>query len=108
MNNENEATKKKGGNLNFLFVVGLIVAIIVITFTIQNNNTTTVNFFSAKLDASLALLIISSIFIGAILAFLFSIPGWWRRRKKRIQLETELATLKKNYSELASINKPSA
>ncbi len=98
--------KKSGSNLNFLFIVGLVLAIIMIIFTYQNDRPTTVEFFTAEINPPLALLIVVCIAIGAILALLFSIPGWRRRRKKRIHLQDELKTLRKHYEELAAINKP--
>lgn len=103
-----KTAKKSGRNLNFLFIVGLILAIAIIIFAIQNGNNTEIDFFIWKITPGppLALLIILCVAIGAVLALLFSIPGRWRRRKKRIQLESELSTLRKNYEELAGINKP--
>jgi len=102
--------KKKGGrsNLNFLFIIGLILAILVIVFAIQNSEDVVIEFFSFKLTPPLALLIIGSILLGSILTLLFSVPGWFSRRKEKSALQRDLKGLRKQYEELASIQKPKA
>ena len=100
--------KKAGSNLNFLFIIGLILSILMIVFAIQNGDPTEIDFFVWKVTPPLALLIVLCIAIGALLALMFSIPGWRRRRKAKRQLLNEIKTLRKNYEELAAVNQPKA
>lgn len=101
MSKENK--KKSGSNLNFLFVVGLILAILMIVFAIQNSNPTEIDFFTLKVSPPLALLIIICIALGSAMTLIFSIPGWFRRRASKNELEKELKQLQKNYDELVKV-----
>lgn len=98
-------SNKSGRNLNFLFIVGLVLAILIIVFAIQNADTTPIEFFSFRIEPHTALLIISCILIGSVLTLLFSIPGWYRRRKTISSLRSELDQLRRNYEELAAIQR---
>ncbi len=100
-----ESTNKHTSrNLNFLFIVGLILAILVIIFAIQNSDTTPVEFLGLQVNPPTALLIIACIALGSVMTLLFSIPGWWSRRKRKSDLKDELKNLRKQYEELAAIN----
>lgn len=97
-------TKHTSRNLNFLFIVGLILAILIIIFAIQNSDTTPVEFLGFQVNPPTALLIIACIAVGSALTLLFSIPGWWNRRKTKAALKDELKQLRKQYEELAAVN----
>ncbi len=100
-----EKTAKKGGkNLNFLWIVGLVLAILIILFALQNGENTYIQFFKAEFGVPLALLIFVCLGLGSILTLLFSIPGIMKRRKTKSKLQQEIKTLRKNYEELAAIN----
>jgi len=105
---KDKKSKKGGRNLNFLFIIGLILAILVIIFAIQNSEGVEIEFFSFKPTPPLALLIIGSILLGSILTLLFSVPGWFRRRKEKSVLQRDIKDLRKQYEELAAIQKPKA
>ena len=101
-----EKDKKSGGrHLNLLFILGLILAIIIIVFGLANNDTTDINFlvFKNDLEINETLLIFLCIITGSIMAILFSIPGRLKRRKEKQKLEKELKDLRKNYEDLAKI-----
>ena len=94
-----------GSNMNFLFIIGLVLAILTIIFAIQNADRVPIEFFSFSIQPHLALLIISCILLGSILTLLFSIPGWMRNKKATASIRTKLKKLQKNYDELAAIQK---
>lgn len=99
-------TKKKGGGakLNFFFILGLILAILIIVFGLANQETEEINFLVFSLEINLVLLIFLCIAVGSILTLLFSLPGVFRRRRVKKDLEKELKDLRKQYEELAKIN----
>ena len=93
----------KGKNLNFLFIVGLILAILTIIFAIQNSETTLVRFLGLDINPPTAFLIIMCIALGSAITLMFSIPGWFARRREQSRLQHELKDLRKNYEELAAV-----
>ena len=104
-----EKTTKKGGkNLNFLWLVGLIFAILLIIFGIQNDDSAYIWPFEKFGGIPLSLLIFASLGFGSILTLLFSIPGLLKRRRTKHALQQEIKTLRKNYEELAAINSDAA
>ena len=80
----------------FLFFA-LFIAILAIIFAIQNNETTTVSFFLWDSEGSLALVLLISMAVGALISLLASLPSniksrWTIRslRKKTTELESNL------------------
>ena len=59
--------------MRFGFIISLIFAILVALFSIQNAEVISVNFFSAQLNISLALVIFVSSIFGAIIVTLFGL-----------------------------------
>lgn len=105
MSKSDTSTKKGGSNkLNFLFILGLLLSILIIVFALANQETEEINFLVFRLEINLVLLIFLCIAIGSILTLLFSLPGVFRRRKEKSELKSELKELRKNYEELAKIN----
>ena len=83
----NKDKERKSGrrNLNFLFIIGLILAILVVIFAIQNAEGVEIEFFGFKPNPPIALLIISCILLGSLLTILFSLPGSLRRKKEKTE-----------------------
>lgn len=99
MNQENT----KGGSLNFLWVMALVIALLAIVFTLQNYDKQTIQFFWLSIpDVPLALVIFSCLALGAVITLLFSIPSALKRRKERQTLVNEINLLRK---ELKTQNK---
>jgi putative membrane protein len=89
------------------FIISLIFAIIVTLFGIQNASITTINFFSAKFDVSLSLVIFISAIIGAIIVTLLGLQkefvlsrGNKRLTKKANNFEDEIETIKSENTDL--------
>jgi lipopolysaccharide assembly protein A len=89
----------------FLFVA-LFIAALAILFAAQNNDPTTVSFFFWQTQSSLALVLLISLAVGAVISFFFSLPSnvkarWTIRqqRKKMTELETSLASTKSRLDE---------
>lgn len=59
----------------FLIIVSLIVAI----FAIQNSDIVTINFFNNTFQGSLALVILTSFFLGVICGLFYLIPAIIRK-----------------------------
>jgi uncharacterized integral membrane protein len=97
-------------NLNFLFIIGMVLAIIIAIFAIQNAESTEVNFFTFSPNVSKVLLILFCILFGSVITLMFSLPGWFARRKEKSKLKGELKALRKKYEELAALQpaKPEA
>lgn len=98
-----EKKTTKGGSLNFMFIFGMILAILVIIFAIQNSHDTIVRFFRAEATVPTALLIFVSILVGGVMTLLFSVPGRIKARKEHARIKTELKDLSKKYDELAAV-----
>jgi uncharacterized integral membrane protein len=93
----------KGGSLNFLWIMALIIALLSIVFTLQNYDKQTIQFFWMSIpDVPLALVIFSCLALGAVITLLFSISSALKRRKERQTLVNEINLLRK---ELKSQNK---
>ena len=89
----------------FLFFA-LFIAILAIIFAIQNNDTTTVSFFIWNTDGSLALVLLITLAVGALISVLASLPSniksrWAVRnlRKKITELEANLEELRTQLEE---------
>lgn len=56
-------------------VTGFFLGIVAIVFAIQNNETTALTFLNWQFESSLALVVISSVVVGALMSALLSLPG---------------------------------
>lgn len=70
------------------FIVGFIVAVITLFFAFQNNDTVTVKFLENEITGSLALVIITGMLMGFLIAIIIFIPraiadNWRVRNIKR-------------------------
>jgi uncharacterized integral membrane protein len=81
----------------FLFIISLIFSGIIAFFALINGNTVTVDLFFYKIDASLALVILSSTIIGAIIVSLLGIAQY-------IKMKIELRKLAKDNQEVVRKN----
>lgn len=85
-----------------LFIIlAIILSVFVVVFALQNTLMIAINFFSIQINASLALVIVVSILVGAILSLLFMLPdlinNYFKLRnvtKSKAKLEQELNSYK--------------
>jgi putative membrane protein len=69
-------------------IVFIILAILIVVFTIQNTQVVDIQFFMWKASISRALVLLSTLFIGIILGWLITWTGYSRRkRNEREKLE---------------------
>ena len=63
-------------------IVFIVIAILIVIFTIQNTQVVDIQFFLWKTTISRALMLLSTLFIGIILGWLITWMGYSRRRRK--------------------------
>jgi lipopolysaccharide assembly protein A len=56
-------------------IIGLLAALILTIFALQNDQPTDINFFIGKVEGSLSLILLITVIIGVILGILFSVPS---------------------------------
>ncbi len=90
----------------FLFFA-LFISVLAVVFAVQNNAPVTVAFAAWNYSGSLALVLLVTLLVGALISFFFSLPSniktrWTLRqqRKKITEMDTKMADLK-NKLELA-------
>jgi uncharacterized integral membrane protein len=80
--------------MNQFSLIGfLILAVIIATFSVQNSGEAIVKFIWWQFQSSLVVVILISTALGAIMAFLLSLPGTFRLRmrlREQSQHSTEL------------------
>jgi lipopolysaccharide assembly protein A len=89
-----------------LFIFGLIIGAIAIIFALQNVAVIAVTFFTWQFEASLALIILLAVLIGAIIGALLTIPGairnyfqFERLARRNRELEDRIEKQKKETEE---------
>lgn len=103
------STESKGNSLNFFWIMALLIAILAVVFTLQNYEQQTINFLWLSINnVPLALVIFSSLALGAVITLLFSIPGANRRRKERQALVNEIKILRKELRQQQPITTPTS
>jgi len=63
-------------------IVFIVLAILIVIFTIQNTQVVDIQFFLWKASISRALMLLSTLFIGIVLGWLLTWTGYSRRRRK--------------------------
>jgi len=90
--------------MQVIIVIILIVAFLLVIFTLQNSMEITLNVFLWEIsDAPLVLVLLSCIFIGYILASIYFYPKLWKSKREYNQLVKFNEELK----ELHELNHPS-
>jgi uncharacterized integral membrane protein len=81
-----------------MIVVYLLMAVVgaaAALFAIENRDPVTIHFFFRKVaEMPLALVILLSLMVGMIFAWLSTVPRYWRLRFRVRQLEHQLAELR--------------
>lgn len=77
------------------YITILVISILVVIFAIQNVEPVAINLWVVDVNASLSLIIIISLTVGALLTLLFAYQELSRRRKRIVELEKKLGAKKK-------------
>jgi uncharacterized integral membrane protein len=95
--------------MQLLLILGIICAIGAVAFALQNNEPVTVTLASWQYDSSVAVVLLATLALGALIAGLVSTPsvlkGQWtgtRLRRRIVILEDEKAALQKQILDLQS------
>jgi len=56
-------------------IVGLLVALVLTIFALQNDEVVTIRFFVGNVDGSLSLILLITVIIGVLLGVIFSLPS---------------------------------
>ncbi|HEX5000881.1 MAG TPA: LapA family protein [Bacteroidia bacterium] len=81
-------------------ISALIIALAAIVFALQNASPVNVKFFVWEVtDASLALVLITTLIIGMVSGMFFLIPGMMKRNKSIGELKKQISKLEKSKPE---------
>lgn len=80
--------------MNRSLIIGLVVALLAVIFTLQNIDPTSIKLLFWELQASTALVIIIALLLGAIVAILMSIGGSNTKKREIADLREENRDLK--------------
>lgn len=82
-----------------LVIVGIVLAILLAVFALQNNVAVAVSFLFWRFESTLALVLLFSLAVGVITVILVTIPANWRRRGASSRQRKELTELQKKVEE---------
>ena len=89
--------------MQIILIVLLILAILLVIFTLQNSSEITINLFFWEIaDVPLALVIIGCIIIGYLLSVIYFSPRLWKVKKEYRQM----VKFNKELQELHDLNHP--
>lgn len=74
-------------------IVFIVLAILIVIFTIQNTQVVEIRFFIWQTSISKALVLLSTLFIGIILGWLITWAGYSRRKRKEREERVEKSAL---------------
>lgn len=85
--------------MRVLVIVGVILAIILAVFVLQNNVAVAVHFLFWRFESTLALVLLMSLAVGVVTVILVTIPANWRRRGTLSRQGRELTELQNRLEE---------
>ena len=74
-------------------IVFIVLAILIVIFTIQNTQVVEIKFFIWQTSISRALVLLSTLFIGIILGWLITWAGYSRKKRKEREERVEKSAL---------------
>ncbi len=74
-------------------IVFIVLAILIVIFTIQNTQVVEIKFFIWQTSISKALVLLSTLFIGIILGWLITWAGYSHRKRKEKEERVEKSAL---------------
>lgn len=81
-----------------LFALALIIAVLACVFALQNAYTITITFLTFKYEASLALILLGTFGMGAVVALLASLPAMIKGKMIVSELRHKIKNLEKTPS----------
>lgn len=84
--------------MQIFLIFALIIAILLVIFALQNTMTIPVTLWAWKVESSIALFLLISFALGALVAVLISLPAVMKRRKKIHALQKQLKSQEQNRS----------
>ena len=88
--------------MQFVIIFALIVSIFAVMFALQNPEIVTVHFILWDFVQPLALFLLISMAIGALIISILTLPGWIRNRQLKSKHRKEVAELEDNLSKYRS------
>ncbi len=88
--------------MQLVVILGIIIAIIGVAFAMQNSISVTVVFLLWRFEGSLAMIVLASIVLGAVVVALVSTPTALRSQWTIARLRREIETLKESGASLRS------
>jgi uncharacterized integral membrane protein len=82
-----------------MVIVGVVLAILLAIFALQNNVAVAVSFLFWRFESTLALVLLFSLAVGVITVVLVTIPSNWRRRGTLSRQRKELTELQNKLEE---------
>jgi len=95
--------KNRRIHMKATFILSLAMAILIAIFALLNGGTVPVNLGFANLESSLALVILVSVAIGAIIIYLIDVVGKFKSAYKIKELEKKIAVLEKENAEKSAV-----
>ena len=88
--------------MQFTFIISLVFAIFIAIFAVMNSGVVAINLFFSKFETSLAIVILGSAALGAIIIYLVGTINKFKSSRKIKELEKKVLKLE---GELAEVNK---
>lgn len=82
-----------------LVIAGIVLAILLAIFALQNNVAVAVSFLMWRFESTLALVLLLSLVVGVVTVVLVTIPANWRRRTTLSRQRKELTELQNKVEE---------
>ena len=80
-------------DMNKSFIIGLIVAIVLVIFAVQNSEAETISFLVWKAELSLALVLLIAFAVGSIVGYLITFPNIRQKSKELKKRKEEIKNL---------------
>jgi putative membrane protein len=71
-------------------IIALLLILVVVVFALQNSDPVQIKLLFWNVESSIAFVMTSVLFIGALLGVLFSLPSIHKKREKIIELKEKL------------------
>ena len=76
-------------------IFALLLVLVIVVFALQNSDPIPVKLFFWEIESSIAFVMTSVLFIGALLGVLFSLPSIFKKNEKIEKLEEQLTKKEK-------------
>ena len=71
-------------------IIALLLILIVVVFALQNSDPVQIKLFFWQVESSIAFVMTSVLFIGALLGVLFSLPTIFKKREQLAELKEKM------------------